>query len=98
MIGTCRQVPANPARNLNEALQCFILITFIVNYIDQPQVGNGIREKDAITAFNEVQSRMTGSDAAVIVQEMITGKRELVASLIQDQQSGCCPRDGGGGP
>ena len=33
MIGTCRQVPANPARNLNEALQCFILITFIVNYI-----------------------------------------------------------------
>jgi choline trimethylamine-lyase len=43
MIETCRQVPANPARNLNEALQCFIFITFIVNYIDQPQVGNGIR-------------------------------------------------------
>jgi len=43
MIETCRQVPAGPARNLHEALQCFILITFIVNYIDQPQVGNGIR-------------------------------------------------------
>jgi choline trimethylamine-lyase len=43
MIETCRQVPANPARNLHEALQCFIFINFIVNYIDQPQVGNGIR-------------------------------------------------------
>jgi formate C-acetyltransferase len=43
MIETCRQVPANPARNLNEALQCFIFINFIVNYIDEPQVGNGIR-------------------------------------------------------
>ena len=43
MIKVCKQVPGGPARNLHEALQCFIMITFIVNYIDQPQVGNGIR-------------------------------------------------------
>ena len=43
MISACRQVPAGPARNLHEALQCFIMINYIVNYIDQPQVGNGIR-------------------------------------------------------
>lgn len=43
MIGVCKQVPGGPARNLHEALQSFVFITLIVNYIDQPQVGNGIR-------------------------------------------------------
>jgi choline trimethylamine-lyase len=43
MIEVCKNVPAEPARNLHEALQCFIFIHFIVSYIDQPQVGNGIR-------------------------------------------------------
>jgi choline trimethylamine-lyase len=43
MIEVCKQVPANPARNLHEALQCFIFINYLVNYIDQPQVGNGAR-------------------------------------------------------
>jgi choline trimethylamine-lyase len=43
MIRVCRQVPAGPARSLHEALQCFVMINFIINYIDQPQVGNGIR-------------------------------------------------------
>ncbi|MFZ2633836.1 MAG: pyruvate formate lyase family protein [Desulfosalsimonadaceae bacterium] len=53
MIEACRQVPANPARNLNEALQCFIFINFIVNYIDQPQVGNGIRFDKIFGPFYE---------------------------------------------
>ena len=43
MIEVCKHVPANPARNLHEALQCYIFINYIVNYIDQPQVGNGAR-------------------------------------------------------
>lgn len=53
MIEVCRQVPAGPARNLHEALQFFIFITFIVNYIDQPQVGNGIRFDKVMGPFLE---------------------------------------------
>jgi formate C-acetyltransferase len=53
MIEACKQVPAKPARNLHEALQCFIMITFIINYIDQPQVGNGIRFDKVFWPFYE---------------------------------------------
>ena len=58
---------------------------------------NVINEKDAITAFNDIQTLMTGSNAAVIVQEMIIGKRELVAGLIRDHQFGPCIMFGIGG-
>ncbi len=58
---------------------------------------NVINEKDAITAFNDIQARMLGSNAAVIVQEMIIGKRELVAGLIRDHQFGPCIMFGIGG-
>jgi len=49
---------------------------------------NIVNEQDAITAFNDIQARMNKNNAAVIVQEMIMGKRELVAGLIRDQQFG----------
>ncbi len=45
-------------------------------------------EKKAITAFNNIQAGMTGNNAAVIVQEMIVGRRELVAGMIRDHQFG----------
>jgi acetyl-CoA synthetase (ADP-forming) len=45
-------------------------------------------EKNAITAFNNIQNSMTGNNAAVIVQEMIEGRRELVAGMIRDHQFG----------
>ncbi|MBC2714269.1 MAG: carboxylate--amine ligase [Desulfobacteraceae bacterium] len=45
-------------------------------------------EKKAITAFNDIQAGMTENNAAVIVQEMIIGRRELVAGLIRDHQFG----------
>lgn len=44
-------------------------------------------KKDALRTFNEIQSLMAG-DASVIVQEMINGKREIVAGLIRDPQFG----------
>lgn len=45
-------------------------------------------EQAAITAFNDIQAGMTENNAAVIVQEMIIGKRELVAGMIRDHQFG----------
>ena len=53
MIDALNQVPEGPARNFHEALQCFILITFIINYIDQPQVGNGVRFDDVFGPYYE---------------------------------------------
>jgi len=58
---------------------------------------NVINEKEAITAFNDIQSCMNKNNAAVIVQEMIIGKRELVAGMIRDQQFGPCVMFGIGG-
>ncbi len=58
---------------------------------------NVINEKKAITAFNDIQSCMNKNNAAVIVQEMIIGKRELVAGMIRDQQFGPCVMFGIGG-
>jgi len=51
-------------------------------------IAHNTDEQDAITAFNDIQARMNKNNAAVIVQEMIMGKRELVAGLIRDQQFG----------
>jgi acetyl-CoA synthetase (ADP-forming) len=45
-------------------------------------------EKEAIAAFHDIQARMTGVSGGVLVQEMIMGKRELVAGLIRDRQFG----------
>ncbi|MBS7249569.1 MAG: hypothetical protein KIH08_03095, partial [Candidatus Freyarchaeota archaeon] len=39
----CEWVPENPPRTLHEALQCYWLIHLIVNFIELPMVGDGIR-------------------------------------------------------
>lgn len=39
----CEWVPENPARTYAEALQCYWLIHTIINFLDMPQVGSGIR-------------------------------------------------------
>lgn len=71
MIKVCKQVPGGPARNLHEALQSFIFITFIVNYIDQPQVGNGIRFDKVFGPYLEKDLRegvLTRSQAKELVE------------------------------
>jgi choline trimethylamine-lyase len=78
MIEVCSQVPAGPARNLHEALQCFIMITFIVNYIDQPQVGNGIRFDKIFGPYLEkdVRSGMLNRDQAKEMVEAVWVKMQ----------------------
>ncbi|MBU2551103.1 MAG: hypothetical protein KKB20_22015 [Proteobacteria bacterium] len=40
---TCERVPEHPARTFAEALQSYWFIHLIINFIDLPQVGSGIR-------------------------------------------------------
>lgn len=39
----CEQVPENPARTLPEALQSYWLIHLVINFLELPMVGSGIR-------------------------------------------------------
>ena len=57
-------------------------------------IRNGDEAKDA---FNEIIVGMNGNEKTVLVQEMIKGKRELVAGLTRDAQFGPCVMFGLGG-
>ncbi|MBN2297198.1 MAG: hypothetical protein JXM72_01320 [Deltaproteobacteria bacterium] len=95
MIEVCRQVPAKPARNLHEALQCFIFITFIINYIDQPQVGNGIRFDRIFARFLEKdlqEKRLTRNQAKELVEAVWVKMQE--GGYVQPPQ---WVNNGGGG-
>ncbi|MBU2514128.1 hypothetical protein KJ966_22565 [bacterium] len=50
----CERVPENPARSLPEALQSYWLIHLIINFIDLPQVGTGIRFDQVMNRFYEL--------------------------------------------
>lgn len=54
-------------------------------------------EDEARAAFDEIISRMDGSGNTVLVQEMVKGKRELVAGMTRDRQFGPCVMFGLGG-
>jgi len=54
-------------------------------------------EDEALAAFKEIISGMKGSGNSVLVQEMVRGKRELVAGLTRDPQFGPCVMFGLGG-
>lgn len=54
-------------------------------------------EEEAEAAFSQIMSSMEGSDKAVLVQEMVQGKRELVMGLTRDAQFGPCVMFGLGG-
>jgi len=54
-------------------------------------------EDEALTAFQEINAGMNGTENSVIVQELIRGKRELVAGLTRDPQFGPCIMFGLGG-
>lgn len=53
-------------------------------------------EKEATSAFEEIKAN-TGTDAGVLVQEMVKGQRELVIGLTRDPQFGPCVMFGLGG-
>ncbi|MBN1276098.1 MAG: acetate--CoA ligase family protein [Deltaproteobacteria bacterium] len=54
-------------------------------------------DEEAKAAFDDIYSRMNGSGNAVLVQEMVKGKRELVAGMTRDAQFGPCVMFGLGG-
>jgi len=54
-------------------------------------------DDEAKVAFNEIIIGMNGNEKTVLVQEMIEGKRELVAGLTRDAQFGPCVMFGLGG-
>ena len=54
-------------------------------------------DKEARDAFEDIMSGMNGAEKAVLVQEMVQGKRELVAGLTRDPQFGPCVMFGLGG-
>jgi len=57
-----------------------------------------IRSKsEALRAFNAIMKGMDGQKGAVLVQEMIKGRRELVMGLMRDDQFGPCVMFGLGG-
>ncbi|MEE8414647.1 MAG: acetate--CoA ligase family protein [Desulfobacterales bacterium] len=53
--------------------------------------------EEAAIAFDEITAAMNGSGNFILVQEMIRGKRELVAGLTRDPQFGPCVMFGLGG-
>ncbi len=55
-------------------------------------------DEEATVAFREIRAAMNGAgDGAVLVQQMIKGKRELVVGLTRDDQFGPCVMFGLGG-
>jgi formate C-acetyltransferase len=80
MIEVCNRVPAEPARNLYEAVQCFIFINYIVNYIDVPQVGNGIRFDKVLYPYYEKDLK-----DGVMTRD---GAKELVEAVWVKMQEG----------
>ena len=54
-------------------------------------------DAEAATAFEEITAAMEGTDKAVLVQQMVKGKRELVVGMTRDPQFGPCVMFGLGG-
>jgi len=53
--------------------------------------------EEARNAFDEIMAGLKGFDGAVLMQEMVNGKRELVMGLSRDDQFGPCVMFGLGG-
>jgi acetyl-CoA synthetase (ADP-forming) len=53
--------------------------------------------EEARNAFDEIMAGLKGFDGAVLMQEMVNGKRELVVGLSRDDQFGPCVMFGLGG-
>ena len=54
-------------------------------------------DKEALSAFENINTLMDGIEGSVLIQEMIKGKRELLIGLIRDAQFGPCVSFGLGG-
>ncbi len=52
---------------------------------------------EALKAYDEIEKRLNGYNGAVLIQETVKGRRELVMGLIRDDQFGPCVMFGLGG-
>jgi formate C-acetyltransferase len=67
----CEWVPENPARTFREALQCYWLVHLVINFLDLPQVGSGIRLDQTLHPFYEQdvrEGRITRDEAQECVE------------------------------
>jgi pyruvate formate-lyase/glycerol dehydratase family glycyl radical enzyme len=66
IAGICEKVPEHPAGSLPEALQSYWLIHLVINFLDLPQVGSGIRFDQCLNAYLEKdlnEGRLTRAEA-----------------------------------
>ena len=76
---TCEWVPENPARTLQEALQCYWFVHLVVNFIELPQVGSGIRFDQCFNRFYELdlaEGRLNRQQAQDLVEFLIVKFQE----------------------
>lgn len=66
----CERVPEHPARTFQEALQAYWFIHLIVNFIELPQVGSGIRFDVVMNPYFEADLKAGRLDRAA-AQELV---------------------------
>lgn len=70
----------------------------IAHKTEQNLVRLDVRDtKEAATVFDELMAAMGEGDNGVLVQEMVSGRRELVVGMTRDPQFGACVMFGLGG-
>ena len=75
----CESVPENPARTLHEAIQSYWFIHLIVNFIELPAVGDGIRFDVCMNPFYEKDikdGRITREAAQELVECVFVKSQE----------------------
>lgn len=75
----CEWVPENPARTFHEALQSYWLIHLIINFIELPMVGTGIRFDKVMNRFYEKdvqEGRIDRDQAQELVEFLIVKFQE----------------------
>ncbi|MFX0010591.1 MAG: pyruvate formate lyase family protein [Candidatus Hermodarchaeota archaeon] len=75
----CDWIPENPPRTLKEALQFYWFIHLIINFIDVPMVGDGIRFDVSFNPFYEKdlqENRITKQEAQELVECIFVKSQE----------------------
>lgn len=104
-IPVTREIEVNSRESLGEALkEIGFPVAFkgsgasLIHKTERNLVRLDIRlEQEAADAFDEIMEEVAKEGGGVLVQEMIKGRRELVAGIIRDVQFGPCVMFGLGG-
>jgi len=104
-IPITREILINNIKDLNKAIQeiGYPLVikgcsSAISHKTEKDLIKVDIRNnKEARSAFEDIMTNMNATDNAVLVQELVKGKRELVVGMTRDAQFGPCVMFGLGG-